>query len=298
MKSKLLVLSFLMLLTVATTYAQTTASASGIAIQGIARDNNNTARVNATISLEFLIYYDTNTEIYKIPKPVTTDSFGVFSVVIEPGAEKNSLIANKQAFLKISEGTTIISDEKLKQVPYAIAASNGVPTGSIMPYIGAVAPAGWALCNGSALPTDGSATILIAMVGVNAPNLGGMFLRGAGDNANTGMESNDGPKLKETQGEDLKPHAHNQGTLVTSTAGNHNHHSIKDGIVYSRYVTNNAAGTSISTDNNAGNEFNLTNSEIAINNGDHTHTITGNTGSFGGTETRPVNYGVNYIIKL
>ena len=32
--------------------------------------------------------------------------------------------------------------------------------------------------------------------------------------------------------------------------------------------------------------------------GNHTHTVKGNSNTTGGAETRPVNYGVNYIIKL
>jgi hypothetical protein len=52
MKSKLLLLSFIMLLTTATSFAQT--SASGIAIQGIARDNNNSALTNESINLLLL----------------------------------------------------------------------------------------------------------------------------------------------------------------------------------------------------------------------------------------------------
>jgi hypothetical protein len=301
MKSKLLVLSFLMLLTVATNYAQTTASAAGIAIQGIARDDKNTARVSANFNLTFRIYHGANILIYEVTKPVTTDSFGVFSVVLEPGVANNVLIANNQAFLKISEGTTTISEEQLKHVPYAIAAtyaSNGVPTGSIMPYIGTTAPAGWALCNGAALPTDGSATGLIALVGANAPNLGGMFLRGAGVNTNTGMTTNAGPKLKETQGEDLKPHEHEKGTLGTTMDGMHNHNAKVGTTDYNRYVADDGNGTVTGMDHNDGTEFNLTNSELAIDAGNHSHTITGTTGSYGGTETRPVNYGVNYIIKL
>ena len=50
MKLKILFLSSLILLFAATTYAQIT---TGIAIQGIARDTNNTAKTGVTISLKF-----------------------------------------------------------------------------------------------------------------------------------------------------------------------------------------------------------------------------------------------------
>lgn len=285
-------LSLLMLLTVTIISAQSSANVAGIAIQGIARDNNNTARASATISLTFRIYYGSNIQIYEVTKSVTTDSFGVFSAVLEPGASNNVLIANNQAYLKISEGTTIISDEILKQVPYAIAATNGVPTGSIMPFIGTAAPAGWALCNGTALPTDGSAAALIALVGNNAPNLQGMFLRGTGTSP---VNSQSGPALKATQQDELKGHTHTSGTLVNNNAGKHNHGSI---INQTNLLVNKDGTTTAGTLDNSANEINLINATQIPEDGEHTHTISGSTATTGGSETRPVNYGVNYIIKL
>ncbi|SHG43199.1 Microcystin-dependent protein [Flavobacterium segetis] len=284
MKTKLL--SFLMLLTLTINYAQTTASAAGIAIQGIARDNNNTARVSATLSLTFRIYYGSNVQIYEDTKTVTTDAFGVFSIVLEPGDNNNIVIANTQAFLKISEGSTIISDEKLKQVPYAIAASNGVPTGSIMPFIGTTAPVGWILCNGSALPLDASAAALKILLGTdNAPNLQGMFLRGTGISP---VNSQAGPGLKATQGDDIKSHNHEKGGLIT-TGGDHSHKY--------RSGHGNDAGIK-SADQYAGEIGRFSTENTTEGSGAHTHPIAGYTANTGGSETRPVNYGVNYIIKL
>lgn len=289
MKTKLL--SLLMLLSVAATYAQTTASAAGIAIQGIARDNNNTARTSTNLTLKFTIYYNTNDIIYEIDKPVTTDAFGVFSVVIEPGNTNNIVIANTQAFLKIAEGSTIISDEKLKQVPYAIAASNGVPTGSIMPYIGATAPTGWVLCNGSALPSDASATALKALIGNNAPNLQGMFLRGTGISP---VNSQAGPALKAMQSDEFEKHTHGIGNLGTSTAGAHTH----DDGAYKYLLKQDGHSTENGTDDDGG-QPNLSSAREMLDAGAHTHTITGTLDNAGtASETRPVNYGVNYIIKL
>ncbi|MGO4822420.1 MULTISPECIES: tail fiber protein [unclassified Flavobacterium] len=312
MRTKLL--SFLMLLTVAINYGQITASPAGIAIQGIARDNNNTARANTNITLTFTIYYNTNDLIYTIDKPLTTDSFGVFSVVLVPGADKNVLIANKEAYLKISEGTTIISDEKLKQVPYAIAASNGVPTGSIMPYIGATAPAGWVLCDGSALPSDGSEKQLQELLGgsaiKNAPDLRGMFIRGAGQNGNGTNAAEIQPNtLKAVQSSDNKSHNH---TGNTSNAGNHYHNMFTGNT--STGGTDVSGGLTSDTQYkiapraDIGGEWktqlnyspNQTTDVVdrgrTSSNGDHNHSFT--TANSGTTESRPINYGVNYIIKL
>lgn len=296
MKSKLFLLSFLMLLSVATNYAQ------GIAVQGIARDANNTARVSKVLNLTFKIYYLPDVEantIYEDTKSVTTDAFGVFSAVLEPLAERNFLIANNYTLLRISEGSTIISDELLRQVPYAIAASNGVPVGSIMPYMGATAPTGWWLCDGTTLPATATALKALLKIdgntGDKTPDLRGMFLRGASDNGDPALH----PSISEhnvgtIQHSSNKSHLHNQGTLVTSRNEKHNHgsNSTEYKVMRSGIDTNKA-----SLDNTVGEPDLLRTYEIPLD-GDHIHIITGETGNTGDIESRPINYAVNYIIKL
>lgn len=298
MKTKSFLLLFVLFLTLVVN-AQITTSPAGIAIQGIARDAQNRARANATLTLNFLIYYGTNTEIYSTNKQLITDPYGVFSTVIEPGT-KSTLIANKDAYLKISDVTggsnaaVLISDEKFKQVPYAIAASNGVPTGSIMPYIGTTAPAGWVLCDGQSLTTIDGAGALIALIGNNAPDLRGMFLRGGGTNATTGYTTYSGPALKNFQGEDVKPHTH-----ITSSAGAHTHTSKypneRHGLNGDPAHHNDRAFMKYGPINEDDQSQPERMRDLATtSDGAHTHTVTANSG----TETRPVNYGVNYIIKL
>ena len=280
MKSKLLLLSFLMLLSVTTNYAQSSASQGGIAVQGIARDNNNTARISTPINLTFRFYYGANILIYEIAKTVITDGFGVFSVVLEPGATNNILMSNNQAFLRISEGTTIISDEILRQVPYAIAAANGVPTGSIMPYIGTTAPDGWLLCDGLTNVPQPSA--LYNLIGSTTPNLRGMFLRGTGTSP---VNSEAGPALKTMQGDELKSHNH----ATTENPHTHNYDDIYFAESTGQIALPNSLGANGSDRDNKG--FEISRTSAAARTG---LTINNN----GGTETRPVNYGVNYIIKL
>lgn len=64
--------------------AQTSASEVGIAVQGIARDGNNAARVSTDIVLTFELYYrnSSNAEvsIYSETITLTTDAFGVFLI--------------------------------------------------------------------------------------------------------------------------------------------------------------------------------------------------------------------------
>jgi microcystin-dependent protein len=292
MKSKLLVLSLIMLFTL-TTNAQVSSTQAGIAVQGIARDADNTAMANRKIPFTFTIYYldASNNEqpIYDVTQVLETDTFGVFSYVINQGAVNSSKIANTVSYLRIKNESTTISNEKFNHVPYAISANNGVPTGSIMPFIGVDAPYGWALCNGNPLPTDGSAAALIAILGgSNTPKLQGMFLRGTGKSS---VNNQKGPDLRGTQGDVIKNHE------ITITDPEHKH-GYKD-----IYQLANADRES---------EFNFSSvrnqpsaSYPPTNNAFDTERIsdsvaTGITAKYdkGGNETRPVSYGVNYIIKL
>jgi len=291
MKSKLLFVLSFMLCTIATNYAQISATQAGIAVQGIARDANNTAIASKNINLTFTLYYldasSIEQKIYEKDENLMTDTFGIFSYVIDPTAANNSKFANNVAYLRIKNGQIIISDEKLRHVPYAISASNGVPTGSIMPFIGTTAPQGWVICNGQSLVAIPGAADLIALLGANiAPNLQGMFLRGTGTSP---VNSQAGPALKGTQNDDFESHGHGVGSLANSTNGNHTH-------TWNFGLEGDDSGSGGSN-----NEFTRqggTQTDVIAAAGNHTHTISGSTAVTGGTETRPVNYGVNYIIKL
>ena len=300
MKTKHFFLTVLMLVNLTFCYAQTSAEASGIAIQGIARDDQNTARINQSITLTFELYYiDSSNAEVAIGSPVdanlTTDNFGVFSYVLEPGVANNSIIANQQTYLRISEGATTISNEKLKHVPYAIAANNGVPTGSIMPYVGSAAPEGWVLCDGQ---TDLNSVVggeaLIALLGTNTvPDLRGFFLRGAGSNQVNGFTANSGPTLNSTQQDDNLAHNHSSTGLTIPNSGGHNHTiSLKNVNVAAGIDGQNPTAFTVGTAT-AGVSTVSTN----IGSSAHNHPINGVV-STEGTESRPINYGVNYIIKL
>ena len=294
MKTKLLFLSILMLLISVTNYAQTSASTSGIAVQGIARDDNNSAMANETITFNFKIYYKNPAEevVFSVSESLTTDAFGVFSYILDVDPTTMSSFANHILFLKIEASGQLISDESFKHVPYAVSANNGVPTGSIMPYIGTTAPSGWVLCNGQSLTTvNGSGNLIALLGGNNVPDLQGMFLRGTGESP---VNNQDGPNLMDTQGDENKAHTHGPGDLETDTEGDHNHtNGDYDRILkVTGFETSGGQGTS-------SNEVDVINSGTLQPSGAHEHMITsGETASSGGSETRPVNYGVNYIIKL
>jgi microcystin-dependent protein len=294
MKSKLFFLSLLMTLVFSINYAQTTASDAGIAIQGIARDNNNTAVANSYLSFDFSLYHSSPPQIiFQEIKRIKTDAFGVFSYVLNVAPSVYTSFAANQVFLKIQDYTTgvIISDEVLKQVPYAIAASNGVPTGSIMPFIGTVAPSGWVLCNGQSLTTVKGAAGLIALLGSNSvPDLQGAFLKGAGRSIKAYVVE---APLKDFQDQSLKNHNHNSGALKSDNKDLGNLAASADTwknldmeVQRGRDYTNVSLLMTKS-----GDQYNSK--------GNHDHAISGSTADAGdSTEIRPYNYGVNYIIKL
>lgn len=272
--------------------AQTNVLSSGISIQGIARNDKNEALANIDqLDMGFTIYYlvgvsTTENQILSKTAVVRTDNFGVFSYVLDISQDQYNLISNKSAYLKVSSGNVVFSNEKLQAVPYAIFAQNGVPTGSILPYIGTVAPNGWLLCDGSAIPNGTYYNDLKTLLGgSNTPDLRAMFLRGAG-NGNNKI----GPELKTVVQDDVKSHLHSVN-INTNSTGNHTHT-----VGFSNDDYNGTGGGSTGLTRDMPDIFNRTLSTNTT--GAHIHNVNGNTNNTGGTETRPINYGVNYIIKI
>lgn len=276
------------------TFSQVT---TGMAIQGIARDANNAAETNKNITLKFTVHYingGTNYDVSEVSVGLTTDAFGVFSYVLDMSAIETSLFFDYRLKLKIEQtlpSTIAISDEYLNYVPYAVSALNGVPTGTIMPYVGATAPRGWHLCNGSALPN--TAVTLKALVGDYAPDLRGMFLRGAGTNGNNSYSSNVGPNLKSVQTDGIKSHA------LTVTDPGHIHNITDNGHTHSNHYTDDDDSFGGSFDNAEGGGGGDKETTLAYTGISIQRDFTGIGVNYNGLgETRPVNYGVTYIIKL
>ena len=292
MKKIYLILTvFIVLLITVNANAQTNVTLSGMSIQGIARDETNAATANIDqLALVFTVYYlgAGNSEQLILTKTanVRTDNFGVFSYVLDIDQLQYNQISTQSAYLKVVQGSVVFSNEKLQAVPYAIYAQNGVPTGSIMPFIGTVAPNGWLLCDGSAITITTNTLNLRTLLGTtNTPDLRSMFLRGAGNgNGRTGS------LLKTVQQDDIISHLH-AVSINTNSAGNHTHT-----VSFSNDNYSGTGGGDTGLEDDRPNEYNrsLTSSSA----GAHEHNVNGNTGSTGGTETRPINYGVNYIIKI
>lgn len=272
--------------------------AQGISIQGIARDNASSAITDTNLTFTFSITEDDNTVLYAEEQSIKTDGFGLFSHVVRSGNPVTNTFDDIDFAiddLKLKVSVTYNSEDievynqTLQYTPYAHYARNGVPTGSILPFTGSDAPDGWVLCNGQSLTSiDGSGT-LIALIGNNVPNLQGMFLRGTGTSP-LGAD-HVGPGLLATQDDNNKAHTHGDGSYTAASAGSHSH------TTYDYYWSDTGSTDAYGTPDGDGTGQRLSTSRTSASAGSHTHDITGVSGS-SGTESRPVNFGVNYIIKL
>lgn len=287
--------------TITNATAQSSVTSSGISVQGIARDINNEALANIDqLDLKFELYYfignsTTPTVFLSSTATIKTDNFGVFSYVVGINPDQSFLISSQSTYLRVSSLDVVFSDEKLQTVPYSIYAQNGVPTGSIMPYIGTTAPNGWLLCDGSVIPSGIYYDKLRTLIGSGyAPDLRGLFLRGTGNV--TGYTGKSGPTIKTIQDNSTLEHNHGVGSLSVSNNGSHSHtidrRANSNNGTYDRDNGRSNESSAITSDQPVLNSF----STSAV--GNHNHTLSGATAANGSTETRPINYGVNYIIKI
>lgn len=181
------------------------------------------------------------------------------------------------------------------QGPTGPSTSDG-PVGSIMAFGGVNAPAGWLLCDGVAISRAAYAS-LFAVIGnawgngdgvntFNIPDLRGRFLRGvdagttrdpdAASRTATNAGGNTGDNVGTLQGEALKAHNH------TINDPGHNHTSVNSDIVRNT----GGYGTGLGTGGLGPNTITMNSNTTGI-------TVNNSTG----TETRPKNASVNFIIK-
>jgi microcystin-dependent protein len=156
------------------------------------------------------------------------------------------------------------------------------PAGAIMAFAGTTAPSGWLKCEGQAISRTTYAT-LFAVIGTtwgagdttttfNVPDLRGMFVRGTGTNATGSSSGAVGPSV---------------GTYAADTYLNHTHTDSGHTHTYSTPNTTQGGGTYTSG----------TVGPLSVTNTSGTGTANIQTSTTGGTETKPKNYGVLYIIK-
>ena len=162
-----------------------------------------------------------------------------------------------------------------------------LPAGCIMPYAGTAAPTSWLACEGQAVSQTTYAT-LFAAIGTTwdiggegagnfrLPDLRGMFVRGTGTNATGSSSGAVGPSVGTYAADTYLNHSH------TATQSSHSH--TFGGVI----ITGGSGGLGTGA-SYTGNQNGTTDSQ--------TPAITVATSTTGGTETKPKNYGVLYIIK-
>jgi len=293
--------------------AQAIVNGSSIAIQGVLKDNSSTpvsSIVNIPVTITVYNYTsDTATSsILSKNASLKTDAMGVFSYVLELTSSEINTMVQKPAYMSVTAEGTVIFDQKLYSVPYSIYAKNGMPSGTIMAYMGDELPPGWLWCDGSSIPNDYFHQSLRQIIGGTTPDMRAHFLRGTGTSSRFGRNWS-GPSLLSKQ--DDRTESHNHSVNITTTEnGNHRHALPRDyggSSQRDRWHLRTSGGSDegLSSDN-------ATASGYA---GNHTHTVSGNTSYRGGWSRlgndsqgsggggvdwgmRPKNVGVNWIIKI
>ena len=155
------------------------------------------------------------------------------------------------------------------------------PPGSIQPYGGTTAPEGWLLCNGDSVSEDDYPD-LFDVIGTsfgtdgsgnfNLPDLRGMFLRGVSDETGIDPDAASRTALK-------------TGGAVGDNVGSYQGHMLQN---HSHYVPS-------ASDDHAHSPYNV--AQGGDGGGYYIQSLGyGTSGTFG-SETRPKNVTVNYIIK-
>jgi len=163
----------------------------------------------------------------------------------------------------------------------------GSPAGIIAPFAGTSAPSGWLACQGQVVSQTTYAA-LYAAIGATwntggegagnfrLPDLRGMFLRGTGTNGTGSSSGAVGPSV---------------GVYAADTYLNHSHTASQP--AHSHSYTQ-VTSTSQAVGGSGSNYFNASTTGTT---GTAQPAITVDTSTTGGTETKPKNYGILYIIK-
>jgi microcystin-dependent protein len=274
----------------------------GFSYQAIARDANGVAMSNQRVTLRLTILKGIPTPtfiMWEEDQVDTTNGFGLFQATVGEGVRTGGLYtsfhqipwAEDKFFLMVeyipTQGTRVfLGITQFMSVPYALVAGrtvkSDIPVGTIVAYGGdsANVPDGWLLCDGRAMNQLVYPELFTA-IGNNygsmgsffrLPDLRGRFLRGvdygAGNdptaNARTASNSggNVGNRPGSLQGDEIRSHTHDLN--LPGRSGNNAFNSRPAGWGYDDWTGAVAGAT---------------------------------TTAAGGSETRPKNIYVNFIIK-
>ena len=177
-----------------------------------------------------------------------------------------------------------------------------MPPGCIMAYAASTSPTGWLICNGAAVSRY-DCWSLFAVIGTqfgagdgtttfNLPDYRGAFLRGTGS---TGVYV--GPDLNESQAHATQTHNHLATSTVTDPGHNHSTSDAYWSSDYNQGASGNYQGSNHNDDNNNVLLTRTVTSSLSTTGVTVATTVANSTTSVNANETRPYNFGINWIIK-
>lgn len=186
----------------------------GFSYQAVLRNADGSLRANESVVLDVELIQNSEV-VYAENHSVTTNDFGVFSIVVGEGAGEGTyspaiFLSNDssyipETYLRVSEsGGNILSETKILGVPIADVARVALnvqvtfPVGAVTPFAGNTdkIPDGWLLCDGATYVTTEYPKLFDA-IGYNwgttgpdtfrVPDLRGVFLRGVNGGISDGF---------------------------------------------------------------------------------------------------------------
>jgi microcystin-dependent protein len=300
---KLITILMAVLLTVSV-FAQ---SPQKMSYQSVIRNASGGLITNSPVGMRIQILQGSEfgTAVYVETQTPTTNANGLATLEIGTGTVVSGNFstidwANGQYFLKTETdplgGTsyTITGTSQLLSVPYALYAessNSGIPVGTILPFAGTVAPAGYLLCDGSQVSRTTYANLFSVISSAwgngdgsttfHLPDFRGRFLRGV-----DGTAGNDPDKANRTASNTGGNTGNNVGSLQNDAISSHNHNLLFN----NAQIGSNPGNTTTVLASQAGSNTMWT---ASAPNTVNTISIQSN----GGNETRPKNVYVQYIIK-
>ena len=193
-----------------------------------------------------------------------------------------------------SDGDALTTDGSGNLSFVSLAAA--VPTGSVHQMATTTAPAGYLKCNGAAISRTTYAD-LFAIIGTtwgagdgsttfNVPDLRGEFVRGWDD----GKGTDNGRTFASSQSDANKQHSHTATSTVNDSGHNHGFKGfrLEDGKNRSQLAT---------ADDDRRSDRNTTNDTDAVQNATTGITVSTTISNAGGSEARPRNIALMYVIK-
>lgn len=231
-------------LAVMTAYAQN--SGLGFNYQAVVRNANGVLLADTTVNLRVSLYpgQHASTPTWVETHAVSTDFSGCFGITVGKGERDNISVVENYSdvnfsaiyyWLKIEifEGDTYreLSYSQLPSSPYSEVAHNAIlfPPGMVSPFAGDSIPAGWLLCDGSAISRTEYAN-LYNVIGVswgagdgsttfNLPDMRGMFLRGVSGESGNDPDADERLVLNDNGGNTGNSVGSYQGDAIRNITG-------------------------------------------------------------------------------